>query len=47
VVKSAVILQPGPAALNDGAAQLAAIVGAVARGERLPPRREGELRTAG
>jgi iron complex transport system substrate-binding protein len=43
-VKSALILQPGPAALTDGAAALAAIVAAVARGERLPPRREGELR---
>lgn len=43
-VKSAIILQPGPAALGDGAAALAAIVAAVARGERLPPRREGELR---
>ena len=45
-VKSAVILQPGPAALTDGAAQLAAILAAVARGERLPPRRAGELRAA-
>jgi iron complex transport system substrate-binding protein len=43
-VKSAVILQPGPAALTDGAAELAAILAAVARGERLPARREGELR---
>ena len=43
-VKSAIILQPGPAALEDGAAALARIVAAVARGERLPPRREGELR---
>jgi len=43
-VKSALVLQPGPAALGDGAAALAAIVAAVARGERLPPRREGELR---
>ncbi len=46
-VKSAVILQPGPAALTDGAAQLAAILSVVARGERLPPRRAGELRVAG
>jgi iron complex transport system substrate-binding protein len=45
-VKSAVILQPGPAALTDGAAQLAAILAAVARGERLPPRRAGDLRAA-
>jgi iron complex transport system substrate-binding protein len=46
-VKSAVILQPGPAALTEGASQLAEILGAVARGERLPPRRPGELRAAG
>lgn len=45
-VKSSVILQPGPAALSDGVAQLARIVAAVARGERLPAPREGELRTA-
>jgi iron complex transport system substrate-binding protein len=43
-VKSAIILQPGPAALEDGVRALARIVGAVARGERLPARREGELR---
>jgi iron complex transport system substrate-binding protein len=46
-VKSAAILQPGPAALTDGAAQLAAILAAAARGERLPPRRAGDLRAAG
>ncbi len=45
-VKSSVILQPGPAALTDGVAQLARIVAAVARGERLAAPREGELRTA-
>jgi iron complex transport system substrate-binding protein len=45
-VRSAEILQPGPAALTDGIAQLAAILGAVARGERLPPRRTGDLRAA-
>jgi iron complex transport system substrate-binding protein len=45
-VKSAVILQPGPAALTDGVGELARIVAAVARGERLPAR-EGELRRAG
>ena len=45
-VKSAVILQPGPAALTEGAAQLAAILAAVARGEKLAPRRGGELRSA-
>jgi iron complex transport system substrate-binding protein len=45
-VKSAIILQPGPAALTDGAAALSRIVSAVARGERLAPRREGDLRAA-
>ncbi|MFL5261881.1 MAG: ABC transporter substrate-binding protein [Anaeromyxobacteraceae bacterium] len=45
-VKSAMILQPGPASLTDGVAALARIVGAVARGERLAPRREGDLRAA-
>ena len=45
-VKSALILQPGPAALEDGALALARIVAAVARGERLPRRREGDLRSA-
>jgi iron complex transport system substrate-binding protein len=45
-VKSAFILQPGPAALTDGVAQLQKILGAVARGERLPSPREGELRSA-
>lgn len=45
-VKSTYILQPGPAALTDGVDQLARIVSAVARGERLPCRREGELRRA-
>jgi iron complex transport system substrate-binding protein len=43
-VKSAIILQPGPAALEDGVRALARIIGAVARGEKLPPRREGDLR---
>jgi iron complex transport system substrate-binding protein len=43
-VKSALVLQPGPAALSDGAEALARIVAAVARGERLPPRRPGDLR---
>ncbi|ACG75349.1 periplasmic binding protein [Anaeromyxobacter sp. K] len=43
-VRSAIILQPGPAALTDGVRALAGIVAAVARGERLPARREGELR---
>jgi iron complex transport system substrate-binding protein len=46
-VKSAIILQPGPAALTDGLDELARIVAAVARGERLSPRREGELRDGG
>ncbi len=45
-VKSTVILQPGPAALTDGVGELARIVAAVARGEKLPAR-EGELRRAG
>jgi iron complex transport system substrate-binding protein len=40
-VKSAVLLQPGPAALTDGVAALARVVGAVARGERLPARTPG------
>lgn len=45
-VKSEYILQPGPAALSDGVDQLARIVGAVARGEQLPPKVEGDLRRA-
>ncbi len=48
-VKSAVILQPGPAALTEGVGQLAAIVAAVARHEPLPAvpaARAGELRAA-
>ena len=45
-VKSALILQPGPAALSEGVEALARIVAAVARRERLPPRRAGELRSA-
>jgi iron complex transport system substrate-binding protein len=45
-VKSTYILQPGPAALTDGIDQVARIVAAVSRGERLPRRREGELRRA-
>jgi iron complex transport system substrate-binding protein len=44
-VKSALILQPGPAALTEGAEQLARIVAAVARGERLGTPRKGELRS--
>ena len=43
-VKSALVLQPGPAALTDGVRAIASIVAAVAMGERLPPRREGDLR---
>jgi iron complex transport system substrate-binding protein len=46
-IKSAFILQPGPAALTDGAAQMAAIIRAVALGEKLPPPRPGDLRSAG
>ena len=45
-VKSPLILQPGPAALTDGAEQLARIVSAVARGERLGTPRPGDLRSA-
>ncbi|MBM4778365.1 MAG: cobalamin-binding protein [Archangiaceae bacterium] len=45
-VKSPFILQPGPAALTDGAAQLARIVRAVATGERLAAPRPGDLRSA-
>jgi iron complex transport system substrate-binding protein len=45
-VKSSLILQPGPAALSDGVAHLARIVAAVARGERLPEPRKGDLRAA-
>jgi iron complex transport system substrate-binding protein len=44
-VKSAIILQPGPAALSDGVAALGRIVSAVARGERLPAPRQGDLRS--
>jgi iron complex transport system substrate-binding protein len=45
-IKSAYILQPGPAALTDGVDQLARIVRAVAEGRRLARRREGDLRRA-
>ena len=45
-VKSSFILQPGPAALTDGVDQLARIVAAIARGERLPAPRAGDLRAA-
>lgn len=45
-IKSTYILQPGPAALTDGVDQLARIVRAIAHGERLPPKRPGDLRTA-
>ncbi|MCK6461858.1 MAG: cobalamin-binding protein [Planctomycetes bacterium] len=45
-IRSAVILQPGPAALTDGARELSRIVAAVARGERLPAWRDGEPRRA-
>jgi len=45
-IRSALILQPGPAALTDGARELHTIVAAVARGERLPACREGEPRRA-
>lgn len=45
-VKSSYILQPGPAALTDGVAQLADIVSAIARGERLHANRPGDLRAS-
>ncbi|MCP3145102.1 cobalamin-binding protein [Pyxidicoccus xibeiensis] len=45
-VRSSYILQPGPAALSDGVDQLARIVAAVARGEKLPEQRKGDLRSA-
>ncbi len=45
-IKSSEILQPGPAALTDGLAQLHAIIAAVSRGERLPEKRPGDLRRA-
>lgn len=45
-IKSAYILQPGPAALTDGLDQLARIVQAAAGGEHLPRRRAGDLRRA-
>lgn len=45
-VKSSFILQPGPASLTDGVDQLARIVAAIARGEKLPPPRPGDLRAA-
>jgi iron complex transport system substrate-binding protein len=46
-VKSAFVLQPGPAVLTDGAAQVARIIEATARGILLPAPREGDLRSAG
>ncbi len=46
-VKSPLILQPGPAALTEGAEQLARIVAAVARGQRLGNPKPGDLRSAG
>ncbi|WP_404369700.1 cobalamin-binding protein [Corallococcus coralloides] len=45
-VRSSYILQPGPAALTDGVDQLARIVAAIAKGEKLPMARPGDLRTA-
>lgn len=45
-VKSSYVLQPGPAALTAGVAQLEAILTAVAHGKQLPPLREGDLRSA-
>jgi iron complex transport system substrate-binding protein len=45
-ISSALILQPGPAALTDGVNELATIIAAVARGELLPSWRDGEPRRA-
>jgi len=45
-IKSAYVLQPGPAALTDGVAQLSEIISAAARGERLEQARPGDLRSA-
>jgi iron complex transport system substrate-binding protein len=45
-IRSPVILQPGPALFTDGAEQVARIIRAAALGEKLPPVREGELRSA-
>ncbi|RKI59067.1 cobalamin-binding protein [Corallococcus sp. AB049A] len=45
-VRSSYILQPGPAALSDGVEQLARIVAAIAKGQKLPMARPGDLRTA-
>ena len=45
-LSSAVILQPGPAALTDGVDQLARIVAAVAEGRQLPRKKDGDLRRA-
>lgn len=45
-IKSTYILQPGPAALTDGVAQLHSIIAAAARGELLPAPRAGDLRRA-
>jgi iron complex transport system substrate-binding protein len=45
-ISSSLILQPGPAALTDGAREMARILAAVASGERLRAWREGEPRRA-
>ncbi len=45
-VPSSEILAPGPAALTDGVQRIAAILEAVARGERLPAPRRSRLRQA-
>lgn len=45
-VKSAIILQPGPALFTDGAEEVARIVRAAATGTLLPPPRAGDLRSA-
>lgn len=45
-IRSPYILQPGPALFTDGAEQVARIIRAAALGEKLPPLRAGDLRSA-
>ncbi|MFL5320008.1 MAG: cobalamin-binding protein [Myxococcaceae bacterium] len=45
-IKSSYILQPGPAALTDGIAQVAEIIRSVAHGKKLPSPRAGDLRAS-
>jgi iron complex transport system substrate-binding protein len=46
-IESSILLQPGPAVLTEGIEQIARIIAAAARGERLPRRKPGDLRLAG